>query len=280
MWRNNWRSLQMQESAFPFHLTSWLIWWMWHNCVFSSLLFSKTLLPRKSYAPYFHWKDTPGMRMFNTFVGFVRETKLSLSDWCCWHCQSCNWKTRAASAQSFTLWQQATIEITCHNHSYCLFVPHTVCMGVVLCAHPVCGEPHIQHYAKREVATTSPHFYNELHWSHILFYEDWTWHDLHILVTAPFCCDRKARAVSVQSVTLWQQATIEITWQDHSIIAFSHHIYMVVILCAYPVCGKSHIPRNVNWEVATPVKLFFDLESSAFNTLRAGVQYIHTWKSA
>jgi len=30
------------------------------------------------------------------------------------------------------------------------------------------------------------------------------------------CCDRKARAASVQSFTLWQQATIEITCHDHS----------------------------------------------------------------
>ena len=38
-----------------------------------------------------------------------------------------DWKSRAASAQSFALWQQATIEITCHDHSYCLFAPH-ICM--------------------------------------------------------------------------------------------------------------------------------------------------------
>ena len=32
----------------------------------------------------------------------------------------------------------------------------------------------------------------------------------HILVTAPFCCDRKAQAACAQSFALWQQATIEI----------------------------------------------------------------------
>jgi len=32
-----------------------------------------------------------------------------------WHC--CDRKAGAASAQSFTLWQQATIEFTCHDHS-------------------------------------------------------------------------------------------------------------------------------------------------------------------
>jgi len=43
------------------------------------------------------------------------------------------------------------------------------------------------------------------------FCEGCTWHDLHILVTAPFCCDRKARAANAQSFTLWQEAAIEIT---------------------------------------------------------------------
>ena len=67
-----------------------------------------------------------------------------------WHC--CDRKSRAACAQSFALWQQATIEFTCHDHSprmlvvtcnrsharvirdytprslyYCLFAPH-LCM--------------------------------------------------------------------------------------------------------------------------------------------------------
>ena len=32
-------------------------------------------------------------------------------------CYCCDRKARAAYAQSFTLWQQATIEITCHGHS-------------------------------------------------------------------------------------------------------------------------------------------------------------------
>jgi len=37
---------------------------------------------------------------------------------------SCDRNARAANAQSFTLWRQATIEITCHDHPYCLFAPH------------------------------------------------------------------------------------------------------------------------------------------------------------
>jgi len=42
------------------------------------------------------------------------------------------------------------------------------------------------------------------------FCEVCTWHNLHILVTAPFCCDWKAQAASAQSFTLWLEATIDI----------------------------------------------------------------------
>ena len=68
---------------------------------------------------------------------------------------------------------------------YCLFAPH-VYMGVVLRAHPVRGESHIQCNASGEVATTSPPFHNKPHRSYILFCKACSWHDLHILVTAPF----------------------------------------------------------------------------------------------
>ena len=101
-------------------------------------------------------------------------------------------KTRAAHAQSFALWQQATVEFTRRDHSprtlvvtfnrsqvnigsastprslfYCLFAPHMYI--VVLRAHPVHGESHNARNANGEVATTSPPFYNEPHRSHILF---------------------------------------------------------------------------------------------------------------
>ena len=45
-----------------------------------------------------------------------------------------------------------------------------------------------------------------------------------IMIIVMQCCDRKARAASAQSFTLWQQETIEITRCDHSIIACSRHI--------------------------------------------------------
>ena len=99
----------------------------------------------------------------------------------------CNWKARAASAQSFTLWQQAAIEIMCCNHSlrtlvilfnrsqasigrdYSLWHPIIACschiyMGAIVCAHP------IRRNANGEVVTTSHPFYNEPHRSHIFLW--------------------------------------------------------------------------------------------------------------
>jgi len=61
-----------------------------------------------------------------------------------------------AIAQSFTLWQRAKIEITCHDHSILACSRH-IYMGVILCAHPVRGESHIQRNANREVVTSGMH---------------------------------------------------------------------------------------------------------------------------
>ena len=41
-----------------------------------------------------------------------------------------------------------------------------------------------------------------------------------------WCCDRKSRAAYAQSFALWQQATIEFTCHDHSVTAYSRHIYV------------------------------------------------------
>jgi len=168
---------------------------------------------------------------------------------------------------------------------YCLFAPHI--SGVFLRAHPVRGESHIQRKANGEVATTSPHFCNEPHRSHVLC-EGFTQYDLHILVTAPFCCDRKDRAASGQSFTSHcgskqQSSPDEITLvvairkysqlftrftsivrghpprslhRDHSIIACSRHIYLGVVFRAHPVRGESHIQRN--GEAATTSSLFYN----------------------
>jgi len=61
-------------------------------------------------------------------------------------------KPEQASAQSFTLWQQATIEITRRAHSISAG-SHHIYKGVVLHEHPVCDESHIQQNSNQGVAT-------------------------------------------------------------------------------------------------------------------------------
>jgi len=56
-----------------------------------------------------------------------------------------------------------------------------------------------------------------------------------------FYCDRKSRAAYAQGFALWQQATVEITRRDHSIIPCSRHINMVFFFHAHPVRGESDI---------------------------------------
>ena len=75
--------------------------------------------------------------------------------------------------------------------------------------------------------------------------------------SAWLCCDRKSRAAYAQSFALWQQATIEFTCHDPSIIACSRHTYCMygVVLHAHPVRGESHNQRNTTGEVATIVLL-------------------------
>jgi len=58
----------------------------------------------------------------------------------------------------------------------------------------------------------------------------------------------------MQSFTLWQLTTVEITQRNHSIIACSCHVYMGVVLRAHPVRGESRIQRSATGEVATIAK--------------------------
>jgi len=61
-------------------------------------------------------------------------------------------ETRVACAQSFTPWQQATIEII-FAISLTIACSHYIYYGVILRAHPVRDESHNQRNATREVAT-------------------------------------------------------------------------------------------------------------------------------
>jgi len=128
-----------------------------------------------------------------------------------------------ASAQSFTLWQQATIEITCDDHSIACLCH--VYMGVILHAHPVCGESHIQRNTNWEVATTSPPFYNEPHQSHVLFvkvapgttFTSWSEHHF-VAIESPSGKCAKLHTVAASNNRDHMPC--------HSIIACSCHIYI------------------------------------------------------
>ena len=130
---------------------------------------------------------------------------------------------------------------------YCLFAPH-IC-GVVLRAHLLCGESHIQRNASGEVTTTFPAFYNEPHRSHVLCvkaepvttFTSWSQHhfvaigkpERHVLHTVAAISNR----VHNRPQSLYY-------------CLFAPHIY-VVVLRAHPVRGESHIQRNASGEVAT-----------------------------
>jgi len=70
-------------------------------------------------------------------------------------CPCCDRKSRAACAQSFAPWQQATIEITRRDHSNIASSRHlhTCTCIFVLRAHPVRGESHNQRNTTGKVAT-------------------------------------------------------------------------------------------------------------------------------
>jgi len=77
----------------------------------------------------------------------------------------CDWKGRAASAQSFPLLYQATIKIPRRDHFISACSRH---MGVVHHAHYVRDESHIQHNANWEASTLVPRL-------GLTFWNDWEW---------------------------------------------------------------------------------------------------------
>ena len=66
--------------------------------------------------------------------------------------------------QSFTLWQQATVEFPRREHSIIACSCH-IYMGVVLRAHSVRGEPRIQRNASGVIATRAGLKPMQLHWA-------------------------------------------------------------------------------------------------------------------
>jgi len=135
---------------------------------------------------------------------------------------------------------------TTRSFYYCLFSPH---IRICCCSSRTFRSWWTAHSAQRQRwgCNNIASFLQRTALIARSFREDFTQYDLHILVTAPFCCDRNARTACAQSFPLWQQATIEFTQRDHFIIACSRHIYMVLLL--------AHIPFVVNHAFsATPTE--------------------------
>jgi len=130
--------------------------------------------------------------MFN----YILPAMLGIENQCC-----CDRKSRTACAQSFAPWQQATIKIMrCNLSYYCLLAPCTL----------FCFFAHIPFVVNHTINATPPERLQQhpsiLQRTTLIarsLCKDRTRHNLHILVTAPFCCDRKSRAKCAQSFVLW-----------------------------------------------------------------------------
>jgi len=175
----------------------------------------------------------------------------------------CGRKAWAACVQSFALWQQATKEIMRRNHSprtlviifnrsqvsigrdstpqslyYCLFVPHI--HGC--CSSCTSRSWWIAHSTQRYLrgCNNIPTFLQRTAPIAHSFCEGFTQHYLHILVTAPFCCDRKAQAACAQSFTLWQQATIKIMRRNQSLRAL-----IIMFSRSQVTIGRDSMPQSL-----------------------------------
>jgi len=61
-----------------------------------------------------------------------------------------------------------------------------------------------------------------------------------------------------QSFTLWQQATIEIMRRNHTIIACSHHVYILLFFTHIPFVVNRAFQRYATGEVATTYPPFYN----------------------
>jgi len=113
-------------------------------------------------------------------------------------------------------WDHPIIACSWHIHKWVIFFAHIPFM-----VNRTFNE------CQQRRCNNIPSFYNKQHRSHVLFAKSAPGMTLNIQVTAPFCCDWKAQVANAQSFTLWQQATIQITQWDRSIIACSCHMLCI-----------------------------------------------------
>jgi len=78
-------------------------------------------------------------------------------------------------------------------------------------------------------------------------------------MTIAQCCDQRVQVASMQSFTLWQQATIKIICCNHFIIASSCHINLGIIFSIHLNHGALHMRCCSDCEVATRSPPFYNV---------------------
>jgi len=109
------------------------------------------------------------------------ELRTTLTSWSQHHFLAIG-KTQSAYAQSFTLWQQATIEFTCHDHSIIACSCHV--HSAFLRGHLVRGESHNQHNATGELQQLQAHFLQQCYldqwWGTCCMGQTWSVRTFHM----------------------------------------------------------------------------------------------------
>jgi len=127
--------------------------------------------------------------------------------------------------------------------------------GVIVHAHPVCGESHNQRNTTGEVATTFPPFYNKPHRLHVLCvkaelgttFTSWSPHHF-VAIGNP---EQHMRKASHRGSKQQQRSCVAISLT----IACLPSVYNGVIVHAHPVRGESHNQCNTTGKVATIVSI-------------------------
>jgi len=156
--------------------------------------------------------------------------------------------------QIFALWQQATIEFTCRNHSIIACSWH---INILLFfAHILFVVNHTINATPTERLENIPSFLQRTTPIARYFCEGFTQHDLHILVSAPFFCDLKNPSGMCAKLRTVAASNNRVhTPRSLYYCLFVPQIY-IVVLRAHPVRGEWHNQRNANGEVAALVMCY------------------------
>jgi len=180
-------------------------------------------------------------------------------------CEMCRWccdrnTLSAMCAKLRTVAASNNRDHTPRSLYYCLLAPHIYC-----CSSRTSRSWWITHSTQRhrKGCNNIPSFSQRTAPIARSLCEGWTRHDLHILVTAPFCCDRKSSSgMWAKLRTVAASNSRYHTPRSLYYCLIAPHIY-IVVLHVHPVRGESHIQRNATGEVATMVmiKHLFEVSS-------------------